>query len=222
MIKLNSRKLKFSLPSKPQYFIISPSKIHLKGLDAKVCRYPLKNFLTVAAAGVVAVLAFSGTPASAAFFFFCGMFADGGKVTGTIQLDDVTGNFISLLNATTTETVGNINPITYTNFTGRSTESADMDNPFSVFRYNFSSGSDILEINYPTSLFPNNFPPIGVPGVTVANKEIRNGTPRLAPFDPVIRVNPPVPGPLPILGAAAAFRISRRIRKKIKARQSLV
>jgi hypothetical protein len=190
-----------------------------------------KNLLTVAVAGVAAATAFAATPASAAFFFICGMFADGGSVKGTIQLDDITGNFISLLNTTTTETPGFINPITYTtaDFISQSIVAAETSPPipdgellnaFETYRYIFSQGPNTLQINYATSLFPNNFPSIGdLSGPIMINREFRNSIPRSAP-DIVIQVPPPVPGPLPILGAAAAFGFSRNIRKRIKSANS--
>lgn len=83
------------------------------------------------------------------------MFADGGKVLGTIQLDDITGNFISLLNTTTTETLGNLNPITYTtaDFFSQSKVAAETNPPidppinaFETHRYIFSQGPNTLQI----------------------------------------------------------------------------
>jgi len=189
-----------------------------------------KNLLTVAVAGVAAVTAFAATPASAAFFFICGYFPDGGRVLGTIELDDITGNFISLLNTTTTETLGFINPITYTtaDFISQSIVAAETDPPisspinaFDTYRYIFSQGPNTLQINYATSLFPNNFPAIGDPPgpLIMVNREFRNGILRSDP-EPVDQVPPPVPGPLPIFGAAAAFGLSRNIRKRIKGASS--
>jgi hypothetical protein len=210
-------------------FAVSLSKRTFNDLGGNSPRHSRKNLLTVAAAGVAAATAFTATPASAAFFFICGMFADGGKVLGTIELDDITGNFISLLNTTTTETPGFINPITYTtaDFISQSIVLAETNPPidppinaFDAYRYIFGQGPNTLQINYATSLFPNNFPAIGdPPGPIMINREFRNGLPRSAD-DPVIQVPPPVPGPLPILGAAAAFGLSRNIRKRIKSASS--
>ena len=210
-------------------FAVSPSKRTFNDLGGNSPRHSRKNLLTVAAAGVAAATAFTATPASAAFFLICGMFADGGSVKGTIQLDDITGNFISLLNTTTTETPGLINPITYTtaDFFSQSTVAAETPPPipdgeplnaFETYRYIFSQGPNTLQINYDTSLFPNNFPAIGdPPGPIMVNREFRNGVLRSDP-EPVIQV--PVPGPLPIFGAAAAFGFSRKIRKRIKSANS--
>ena len=67
-----------------------------------------KNLLTVAAAGVAAATAFAATPASAAFFSWCGFFEpnppNSGKIDGTIEVDDVTGAFIALFENETSET----------------------------------------------------------------------------------------------------------------------
>ena len=155
------------------------------------------------------------------------MFADGGSVKGTIQLDDITGNFFSLLNTTTTETLGNLNPITYTtaDFISQSKVEAETNPPialpinaFETYRYIFSQGPNTLQINYATSLFPNNFPAIGdLSGPIMVNREFRNGVIRPDP-ERVIQV--PVPGPLPIFGAAAALGFSRKIRKRIKSANS--
>ena len=210
-------------------FAVSPSKRTFNDLGGNSPRHSRKNLLTVAAAGVAAAAAFAATPASAAFFFICGMFADGGSVKGTIQLDDIIGNFISLLNTTTTETPGFINTITYTtaDFISQSIVPAETNPPidppinaFETHRYIFSQGPNTLQINYATSLFPNNFPSIGdLSGPIMINREFRNSIPRSA-SDIVIQVPPPVPGPLPILGAAAAFGFSRNIRKRIKSANS--
>ena len=181
-----------------------------------------KNLLTVAVAGVAAATAFAATPASAAFFSWCGIFPDGGKIDGTIQLDDVTGDFISLLENVTTETAALINPITYTtaNFTGRSSQFDDeQPDPYkNVYRYTFTQGLNTLQVNIPSSWFPNKFPAIGDPPIGIVNTEIRNGTPRKDPDQ--LRQVSRAPGPLPIFGAAAAFGLSRNIRKRIKSASS--
>jgi hypothetical protein len=189
-----------------------------------------KNLLTLAVAGAAAATAFAATPASAAFFRWCGFFDPGteinpsnGKIDGTIEVDDVTGVFIKLLENETSETAAFINPITYTtaNYIAPPKRApvlvvaADDDNPFEVFRYIFIQGPNELQVNIPSSWFPNNFPAIGDPPILIGNREIRNGTPRIDP-DKVFQVPPPVPGPLPIFGAAAAFGLSRNIRKRIK------
>ena len=185
-----------------------------------------KNLLTVAVAGVAAATAFAATPASAAFFSWCGFFSPGtpsnpinGKIDGIIEVDDVTGAFIALLENETSETAAFINPITYTtaNFTGRSAVDPDLDNPFKVYRYIFNQGPNQLQVNIPFAWFPNNFPEKGFP-IDIVNREIRNGTPRKDP-DQLRRVAR-APGPLPIFGAAAAFGLSRNIRKRIKSASS--
>jgi hypothetical protein len=186
-----------------------------------------KNLLTVAVAGVAAATAFAATPASAAFFSWCGIFYPGteinpinGKIDGIIEVDDATGAFIKLLGNETSETAAFINPITYTTaeFTGLSEVDPDSDNPlFKVYRYTFVQGLNELQVNIPFSWFPNNFPAIGDPPILIGNREIRNGTPRKDP-DKLRQVG--VPGPLPIFGAAAAFGLSRNIRKRIKSASS--
>ena len=192
-----------------------------------------KNLLTVAVAGVAAATAFAATPASAALFRWCGFFEPGtesnpinGKIDGTIQVDDATGAFIALLENVTSETAAFINPITYTtaNYIAPLLPpvlvvAADQDNPsFEVFRYRFMQGPNELQVNIPSSWFPNNFPAIGDPSILIGNREIRNGTPRKDP-DQLRRVAR-APGPLPIFGAAAAFGLSRNIRKRIKSASS--
>ena len=182
-----------------------------------------KNLLTVAVAGVAAATAFAATPASAAFFSWCGFFPDGGKIDGTIQLDDATGAFIALLENVTTETAAFINPITYTTaeFTGSSSlfDDEQLDPYKNVFRYIFKQGPNELQVNIPSSWFsPNNLPAIGDPPIGIINTEIRNNITRKDP-DSLRRVAR-APGPLPIFGAAAAFGLSRNIRKRIKSASS--
>jgi hypothetical protein len=139
---------------------------------------------------------------------------------GTIEVDDVTGAFKALLENETSETAAFINPITYTtgNFTDRFVVDPDLDNPIKVYRYIFNQGPNQLQVNIPFAWFPNNFPAIGDPSVGINNREIRNGAPRLD-IDRLRRVAR-APGPLPIFGAAAAFGLSRNIRKRIKCASS--
>ena len=191
-----------------------------------------KNLLTVAVAGVAAATAFAATPASAAFFSWCGFFSPGtpsnpinGKIDGTIEVDDVTGAFIKLLENETSETAAFINPITYTTaeFTGRSAVDPDSDNPFKVYRYTFVQGLNELQVNIPFSWFPNNFPAIGDPPIDIVNNEIRINNINIPinrkDVDKLRQVSR-APGPLPIFGAAAAFGLSRNIRKRIKCASS--
>jgi hypothetical protein len=188
-----------------------------------------KNLLTLAVAGAAAATAFAATPASAAFFSWCGFFAPGteinpinGKIDGTIEVDDVTGVFIKLLENETSETAAFINTITYTtanyeappNHAPVFVVAADDDNPFEVFRYIFRQGPNELQVNIPSSWFPNSFPAIGDPSIPIGNREIRNSTTRKDPDQ--LRQVARAPGPLPIFGAAAALGLSRNIRKRIK------
>jgi hypothetical protein len=238
----------FSLNLKAHFnknnFSESTIRLALNIFNINIPRHSRKNLLTVAVAGVAAATAFAATPASAAFFRFCGIFLfDRGTIDGIIQLDDLTGEFISIQDAITTDLVDlgpppvYGNPIIYECFLGRSVEFPDpgepFDNQFPVFRYTFTTRpslyqschpfptSNILNVNIPLSWFPINFPAIGDPPINIFNTEIRNGITRKDP-DKLRQIPPPppAPGPLPIFGAAAAFGFSRNFRKRIKSTSS--
>jgi hypothetical protein len=225
---LTSFQFELKTQFKKNHLSESPNRIALNILNTNIPRHSRKNALTVAVAGVAAATAFTATPASAALFSWCGMFIDGGKIQGTIQVDDVTGGFIALLENMTTVTNANLSPISYTtaNFVNKIFLPAETNPPtplpingFSTYRYIFTQGLNTLEVSIPYAWFPNNFPAIGDPPVDIVNLECRTGSIGCRK-DPDKLRQVSVPGPLPIFGAAAAFGFSRNFRKRIKSTSS--
>jgi hypothetical protein len=91
---------------------------------------------------------------------------------------------------------------------------------YTAYQYRFGynspgSTTDYLLINLDSSNFPISDPNIGYPAGRVTMEECRNGVCRKDPD----KANP-VPGPLPIFGAATAFGMSRRLRKRVREHQA--
>lgn len=195
-------------------------------------RITSKNLITVLAAGAATAATFVATPASAFLVRFCGVFYDptgtapvvGSSIDGTI---DVSSDGQSVLDFfAKTVLPGGPFPeereYSLVDYIGGPPATVAIDpfqgNPaYTAFQYRFGYSSpgnplNYLLINLDSSNFPLD-PLVGYPFGLVTMEEYRDGIRRKDPD----KAN--VPGPLPIFGAAAAFGMSRRLRKRISEHQ---
>jgi hypothetical protein len=194
----------------------------------------VKNAITLAASLSAATIAFTASPAFAIrLLSFCGFFGGDPTATidGTIELFDNGTASQSLFFSATTKLAGGGSPVTYdaSNFLGGgppavvNSPGPDAECPgcvssYSAYKYTFDKGGNILDLYFPVSIFP--LTDAGIPGqpIDIVNQETRLGSaPRKDP-DKLRQL--PVPGPLPIFGAATAFGMSRRLRKRVREHQA--
>jgi hypothetical protein len=188
-----------------------------------------KNALTIAAACAAAGVTFAMSPSKALEWTmsFCGPFTDGGSIYGLIKFDpsktplDKVGAVIDFTARSTTAAPGSAIDWTEADYTDLRIANPNLtDNPNSggigggiSRQYEFSQGGNRLYINIPETFYtpplPTNFPAIGAAPVSYNMAEYRSGTWRMDIDD--LR-SLPVPAPLPILGAAAAFGSVRQAR----------